>query len=213
MGSVKFPLWIRIALLLAIFVLAAGAGLLGYRYYTHPRTLTVAAGSIDGEGVPGDVGHCKPSGLDQCACPGSRSSTPGRRSGLLRLLHKATPTWPWCGATLVICPKSGSVVVVGACGRAYHRAPGLIHHQHRGAEKPDGRGDRGGDKFQTAGRSEQGIWPLPNQGIQGPFVERRPACASVETSERHSGRGPLERKVPLAGARSVSAKLQGISRC
>jgi len=49
MGSVKFPLWVRIALLLAIFVLAAGAGLLGYRYYTHPRTLTVAAGSIDGE--------------------------------------------------------------------------------------------------------------------------------------------------------------------
>jgi TRAP-type uncharacterized transport system substrate-binding protein len=30
-------------------VFAAGAGLLAYRYYTRPVTLTVAVGSIDGE--------------------------------------------------------------------------------------------------------------------------------------------------------------------
>src|SRR5258708_1037485 len=48
--STRLPLWLRVLLILGIAVLGAGAGLLGYRYYTHPVTLTVAAGSIDGEG-------------------------------------------------------------------------------------------------------------------------------------------------------------------
>jgi TRAP-type uncharacterized transport system substrate-binding protein len=49
MMSIKLPLWLRAVLLLGIFILAAGAGLLGYRYYTRPITLTLAVGSIDGE--------------------------------------------------------------------------------------------------------------------------------------------------------------------
>jgi TRAP-type uncharacterized transport system substrate-binding protein len=43
------PFWLRIVLVVAILILAAGGGLFGYRYYTHPVTLTVAVGSIDGE--------------------------------------------------------------------------------------------------------------------------------------------------------------------
>src|SRR5258707_2973877 len=49
MASIKMPLWLRFVLLIAAIVLATGAGLFGYRYYTHPVTLTVAVGSIDGE--------------------------------------------------------------------------------------------------------------------------------------------------------------------
>lgn len=49
MKSIKPPLWLRFVLLAGVFVLAAGASLLGYRYYTRPVTLTVAVGSIDGE--------------------------------------------------------------------------------------------------------------------------------------------------------------------
>jgi hypothetical protein len=49
MASIKLPLWLRIFLLVAVLVVAAGGGLFGYRYYTHPVTLTVAVGSIDGE--------------------------------------------------------------------------------------------------------------------------------------------------------------------
>jgi TRAP-type uncharacterized transport system substrate-binding protein len=49
MTSIRMPLWLRIVLLVALLVLAAGGGLFGYRYYTHPVTLTVAVGSIDGE--------------------------------------------------------------------------------------------------------------------------------------------------------------------
>jgi TRAP-type uncharacterized transport system substrate-binding protein len=49
MISVKMPLWLRIFLVIAALVLAAGGGFFGYRYYTHPVTLTVAVGSIDGE--------------------------------------------------------------------------------------------------------------------------------------------------------------------
>jgi TRAP-type uncharacterized transport system substrate-binding protein len=49
MMSIKLPLWLRFVLLAGILALAMGAGLLGYRYYTRPVTLTVAVGSIDGE--------------------------------------------------------------------------------------------------------------------------------------------------------------------
>jgi TRAP-type uncharacterized transport system substrate-binding protein len=49
MGSIKLPIWLRALLVIVAFILAAAAGLFGYRYYTHPVTLTVAVGSIDGE--------------------------------------------------------------------------------------------------------------------------------------------------------------------
>src|ERR1700709_1450266 len=49
MTSLKLPLWTRLVLIAGIAVLAAGGSLLAYRYYTHPVTLTVAVGSIDGE--------------------------------------------------------------------------------------------------------------------------------------------------------------------
>src|SRR5258707_13428070 len=49
MTSIKLPLWLRLVLIAGVAILAAGAGLFGYRYYTHPVTLTIAVGSIDGE--------------------------------------------------------------------------------------------------------------------------------------------------------------------
>jgi TRAP-type uncharacterized transport system substrate-binding protein len=49
MASTRFPLWLRFFLVVVALAVAAGAGLFGYRYWTHPVTLTVAVGSIDGE--------------------------------------------------------------------------------------------------------------------------------------------------------------------
>jgi TRAP-type uncharacterized transport system substrate-binding protein len=49
MSSKRIPLWLRIFLVIVALALAAGGGLFGYRYYTHPVTLTLAVGSIDGE--------------------------------------------------------------------------------------------------------------------------------------------------------------------
>jgi len=49
MASPNWPLWLRFVLLAGIVGLASGAGLLAYRYYTRPTTLSVAVGSIDGE--------------------------------------------------------------------------------------------------------------------------------------------------------------------
>jgi TRAP-type uncharacterized transport system substrate-binding protein len=49
MMSTKLPLWLRFFLLIGVVGFAAGAGLLAYRYYSRPVTLTVAVGSIDGE--------------------------------------------------------------------------------------------------------------------------------------------------------------------
>jgi TRAP-type uncharacterized transport system substrate-binding protein len=45
----KMPLWLRFFLVVVALALAAGAGLFGYRYWTHPVTFTVAVGSVDGE--------------------------------------------------------------------------------------------------------------------------------------------------------------------
>src|SRR5437870_9151345 len=49
MMSKKLPLWLRFGLVVGIVILATGAGLLAYRYFTRPVTLTLAVGSIDGE--------------------------------------------------------------------------------------------------------------------------------------------------------------------
>ena len=47
--SIKLPLWLRAVLLVGAVILATGVGLFAYRYFTHPVTLTIAVGSIDGE--------------------------------------------------------------------------------------------------------------------------------------------------------------------
>lgn len=49
MTSTKLPLWLRFVLIVGIVVVAAGASLLAYRFYARPVTLTIAAGSLDGE--------------------------------------------------------------------------------------------------------------------------------------------------------------------
>ena len=49
MGSIKLPIWMRIAVVAAVVVLAAGASLFAYRWYFRPVTLSIAVGSLDGE--------------------------------------------------------------------------------------------------------------------------------------------------------------------
>jgi TRAP-type uncharacterized transport system substrate-binding protein len=48
--QIAFPLWVRAVVLAGVFSIAAGAGLISYRLYLQPTTLTVAVGSFDGEG-------------------------------------------------------------------------------------------------------------------------------------------------------------------
>src|SRR5215475_6704004 len=49
MMPLRLPQTLRVALVVGIVLVAAGASLFIYRYVTRPVTLTVAAGSIDGE--------------------------------------------------------------------------------------------------------------------------------------------------------------------
>ena len=44
----RLPRWLRVVLVGGLVVLACGAGLFGYRYTTHPTTLSIAVGSLDG---------------------------------------------------------------------------------------------------------------------------------------------------------------------
>jgi len=43
------PRWVRVTLVLGLLVIAAGAGVYAYRLSNQPTTLTVAAGSLDGD--------------------------------------------------------------------------------------------------------------------------------------------------------------------
>ena len=43
MKSLKLPLWLRFVLLVGVVGIVSGAGLLAYRYWTRPVTLSVAA--------------------------------------------------------------------------------------------------------------------------------------------------------------------------
>jgi TRAP-type uncharacterized transport system substrate-binding protein len=45
------PFWLRLISLLGVIVFCTAAGLFGYRWYNRPVTLTLAVGSIDGEGA------------------------------------------------------------------------------------------------------------------------------------------------------------------
>ncbi len=46
---IRMPLWLRVVALIGVIIFGTGAGLLAYRWYSHPVTLTLAVGSIDGE--------------------------------------------------------------------------------------------------------------------------------------------------------------------
>jgi len=48
-GRAKLPIWLRIVVVLALALLAAGASLFAYRWYVRPVTLSIAVGSLDGE--------------------------------------------------------------------------------------------------------------------------------------------------------------------
>ncbi|UFW75863.1 MULTISPECIES: TAXI family TRAP transporter solute-binding subunit [Bradyrhizobium] len=49
MVPAKMPIWLRSFIVASAVVLVLGAGLFGYRWYSHPTTLTIAVGSLDGE--------------------------------------------------------------------------------------------------------------------------------------------------------------------
>jgi hypothetical protein len=46
---IALPFRVRLVLLAGVFCIVAGAGLISYRLYLRPTTLTVAVGSFDGE--------------------------------------------------------------------------------------------------------------------------------------------------------------------
>jgi len=48
--QIGLPFWVRAILLAGVLCFVAGAGLISYRLYLRPTTLTVAVGSLDGEG-------------------------------------------------------------------------------------------------------------------------------------------------------------------
>lgn len=50
-GASRIPQWLRALLVGSFVVLLTGAGLFAYRHYTAPKTMTIAAGSFDGEAV------------------------------------------------------------------------------------------------------------------------------------------------------------------
>nr|WP_027521144.1 TAXI family TRAP transporter solute-binding subunit [Bradyrhizobium sp. Ec3.3] len=48
-GTIKLPIWLRIAVVAGLVILAAAASLIAYRWYVRPVTLSIAVGSLDGD--------------------------------------------------------------------------------------------------------------------------------------------------------------------
>lgn len=46
----NLPRWARVALVVGLLAIVSGASFYGYRYFSKPTTLTIAVGSLDGEG-------------------------------------------------------------------------------------------------------------------------------------------------------------------
>jgi TRAP-type uncharacterized transport system substrate-binding protein len=47
--QIALPFWVRAILLVGVVCILAGAGLISYRFYMQPKTMTIAVGSLDGE--------------------------------------------------------------------------------------------------------------------------------------------------------------------
>ncbi|MEJ0075446.1 MAG: hypothetical protein WDO17_08340 [Alphaproteobacteria bacterium] len=74
-------------MMLGIVILAGGASLFAYRYFTRPVTLTVAAGSIDGEAT------ALLSIVSSRLASASRRSLPGTPRA--RATHRMHLPWLW----------------------------------------------------------------------------------------------------------------------
>ena len=48
-GTIKLPIWLRIVVIVGLATLATAAGLIAYRWYVRPVTLSIAVGSLDGD--------------------------------------------------------------------------------------------------------------------------------------------------------------------
>ena len=145
MMSIKLPLWLRLFLLIGIAVFAAGAGLLGYRYYTRPTTLTVAVGSIDGEAtkaMSAIAGEPLPrSGAGATEGHPQRHRRRGRRRLLCGKVYVCR-----CRGDVGDLLEAEAVVVVSHTGVLDHRAAGDCSIEQRGQpEATDRRRHLGGE--------------------------------------------------------------------
>src|ERR1700760_3560989 len=100
--QISFPFWVRAILLAGVVCVLAGAGLIGYRYYAQPRTLTIAVGSLDGEAK--QVTSLIASHL---AATDARIRLKVENEGSVLDAAKASiparSTSRWCGPTSAIC--------------------------------------------------------------------------------------------------------------
>ena len=65
--QIALPFWVRAILLVGVVCILAGAGLISYRYYMQPKTLTIAVGSLDGEAKQTGVADRQPPRHHRCA--------------------------------------------------------------------------------------------------------------------------------------------------
>jgi TRAP-type uncharacterized transport system substrate-binding protein len=49
LDAIKLPIWLRIAVVVALLLLAGGTSMFIYRWYAKPVTLSIAVGSLDGD--------------------------------------------------------------------------------------------------------------------------------------------------------------------
>ncbi len=203
--SMKLPLWLRFFLLVGVVAFAAGAGLLAYRYYSRPVTLTVAVGSLDGEAAKA---------MSAIAGEFVSANAPVR----LKVIDSGTALEAAaaflrgqgrsrCGSRR--CRR----LVAGASrrrrqpyGRTDHRAAGIVHRQHCQPEGTHGRRGRRSSERQNCRCVDQRIRSGGRK-----VVFKNPALTDVRQAIQSKQVGallvviPLAEKYPLARTRIFSA--------
>ena len=130
----RMPAWLGIVVIgTASSFWSPGAGLFGYVWYSRPTTLTIAAGSLDGEATKAGVGAGEAGSPQRMR---RYASTWWKRPARLRrpiCFHRTRSTSPWCGAMSAICrrrrPSSSSptpcVLLVAPPGSSITDVAGL----------------------------------------------------------------------------------------
>ncbi|MBR0798798.1 C4-dicarboxylate ABC transporter substrate-binding protein [Bradyrhizobium jicamae] len=121
----RLPRSLRIALVAGLVLLAGGVGLLAYRWYERPTTLTIAVGSLDGEAgklvsaIAGNLAQSKaPVRLSLIQTPGPLESANAFASGKVDLAVVRGDVGDLSQAQAVIVLAHATVLIVAPPGAA-----------------------------------------------------------------------------------------------
>ena len=204
--QITLPFWVRAILLTGVVCIFAGAGLISYRLYMQPKTLTIAVGSLRRRGQAGRLADRQPPCHHGCADPAEgRERRQRARCGQgFRRRHRRSCR----GAGRRRRPAAGPRGRADRAWRGDDRgAAGIADHQHRQIARPYRRRGRRRDQSSRRRGLEEGIRSRPGQcHLQGHHATGCAQCHSDQGSQRAVAGDAAERTLSDFCQRPVSRR-------